>query len=1178
VVAEALEGRVLLAVINTLVDPLTGPAVDPTKWDITDRGLENNAPAGYNDPTEDPSGLTLGGTTTAAYWYGKSLESHDEFDSRATTTVSVDRASLSGAGTAWRSSLWLLQPGATGQFLHFSQDVNETAWQYNQTTGGVGTGIAAFNAVANDGGEHVMKLMYVPGTGSNADITMYLDGVQGPTAHFSNWDHTVPFKVILTGQGRAVGDFVSAVFKDFSAVADPVPTLPPAAPSNLVATAATRGLGVALSWQDNANNEINFHVERSTDGVNFTEIGTAPGAPGSGGTVLFDDNANATSTKFYYRVRAFNTANNQSFSGYSNVANTTTVAAVSSLSDPFTGSAVDTNKWDITNRGLENNAPAGYDAPTEDPTSGLTLGGTTNSQYWYGSSLESRDLFLSQTQTTVEVDRAVLAGSGTAWRASLWILQPVAGGQYVHFSQNVGENGWQYNQSGTASATGGGVTIDAFNNAAPDNGEHIMKLVYTPLGGSAADVDVYLDGNLGTTVHFTNWDNTVPFKVIVTGQGRATGDQVLAQFKNLNVTSAPLPTAGPTGAPGTLTSTLSGSSVNLQWTDNATGELGYLVERSIDGTNFTSIGSVPGAAGTGTVMNFTDTSGAALTTYFYRVRALNYAQLAGAFTPASNLVAQTIPALSGLTDPFTGTAVDTTKWDITTRGLENNAPAGYNDPTEDPNGLTLGGTTSSQYWYGSSLESKQSFLSSVQTTVQVDRVSLAGSGTAWRSSLWLLQPGGQFLHFSQNVGETGWQYNVTGGGSGTGIAAFNNTAGDAGEHIMKLVYTPLGGTNATVDMYLDGVLGQTINFTNWDNSVPFKVIVTGQARAAGDTVSAVFKDLSVTLSPPAAVSVEGTAGNDTFYIKRNADGLNADVWVNSATPGTGTPTQQVPLSQTGNLVFDGLGGNDTLTVDYSAGSPIPAGGATFNGGDGTDTLKTVGGGASDALGVTGPTLQHLGGGALGLGSGVERLAVSNAVYTASALSVLGPGTVQSVDIGSGATVRVLYSGASPAALIRAAIKSGYAGGAWNGPGINSSDAATHPGYGLGYADANGLATILYTRAGDATLDKAVDFNDLVALAQHYNSTSGNETWSTGDYNYDGNVDFNDLVLLAQNYNTTAASLAASLGLSAPVAAAAPSKPAAKPAAKPAPAVKAVVAPVAKPKSPFAKSAIKSLLH
>ena len=54
--------------------------------------------------------------------------------------------------------------------------------------------------------------------------------------------------------------------------------------------------------------------------------------------------------------------------------------------------------------------------------------------------------------------------------------------------------------------------------------------------------------------------------------------------------------------------------------------------------------------------------------------------------------------------------------------------------------------------------------------------------------------------------------------------------------------------------------------------------------------------------------------------------------------------------------------------------------------------------------------------------------------------------------------------------------------------------------------------------GDSNLDGSVDFNDLVVLAQNYNTPTG-MTWFDGDNNYDGAVDFNDLIFLAQNYNS-----------------------------------------------------------
>jgi autotransporter-associated beta strand protein len=123
--------------------------------------------------------------------------------------------------------------------------------------------------------------------------------------------------------------------------------------------------------------------------------------------------------------------------------------------------------------------------------------------------------------------------------------------------------------------------------------------------------------------------------------------------------------------------------------------------------------------------------------------------------------------------------------------------------------------------------------------------------------------------------------------------------------------------------------------------------------------------------------------------------------------------------------------------------------------------------------------------------------------------------------------------------VRRRIREAYNGGAWDGPGITSSEAAENPGTALGYGEASAVlgisgaqtgtflgqevdATsilIRYTRSGDANLNGAVNFEDLVALAQNYNTATGEAFWTQGDFNYDGNVNFADLVQLAQNYNT-----------------------------------------------------------
>lgn len=124
------------------------------------------------------------------------------------------------------------------------------------------------------------------------------------------------------------------------------------------------------------------------------------------------------------------------------------------------------------------------------------------------------------------------------------------------------------------------------------------------------------------------------------------------------------------------------------------------------------------------------------------------------------------------------------------------------------------------------------------------------------------------------------------------------------------------------------------------------------------------------------------------------------------------------------------------------------------------------------------------------------------------------------------TEKLILSGTTtPSATAVAYLKTGYAGGLWNGAGVNTSAATPH--LGLGYTvDGLDNTTIKFTLYGDTNLDGSINFADLLTLAQNYNSTSG--TWSTGDFNYDNTVNFADLLALAQNYNGSIAGPTAGL--------------------------------------------------
>jgi hypothetical protein len=119
------------------------------------------------------------------------------------------------------------------------------------------------------------------------------------------------------------------------------------------------------------------------------------------------------------------------------------------------------------------------------------------------------------------------------------------------------------------------------------------------------------------------------------------------------------------------------------------------------------------------------------------------------------------------------------------------------------------------------------------------------------------------------------------------------------------------------------------------------------------------------------------------------------------------------------------------------------------------------------------------------------------------------------------------SGPDPISSIAAWIASGYAGGAWDGPGIMSTVAQDNSGsYGIGYADSadpgnpadlsSGTIEIMYTLLGDANLDGKVNGTDFEIMATNFNQSG--RSWDQGDFNYDGNVNGSDFVLLADNFN------------------------------------------------------------
>ena len=114
---------------------------------------------------------------------------------------------------------------------------------------------------------------------------------------------------------------------------------PPVAPSNLAGNSVS-GCRIDLTWSDNSADESGFKIERCTGSEcsNFTQIGQV----GSNVTT-YSSNELTTSTRYTYRVRAFNDGGNSDFS---NTAEGTTLAAPTAPSNLVATGAL--NRIDVT--------------------------------------------------------------------------------------------------------------------------------------------------------------------------------------------------------------------------------------------------------------------------------------------------------------------------------------------------------------------------------------------------------------------------------------------------------------------------------------------------------------------------------------------------------------------------------------------------------------------------------------------------------------------------------------------------------------------------------------------------------------------------------------------------------------------------------------------------------------
>jgi thermitase len=444
----------------------------------------------------------------------------------------------------------------------------------------------------------------------------------------------------------------------------PPPPTPPAAPSGLAATSLSTS-EIGLSWTDNAGDETGFKIERSLDGLgNWTEV-----AQTGANATSYTDGGLSAATTYYYRVRA---NNGNGDSGYSNVANATTQTppppaspsnlAATALSTSEIGLTWTDNSSDETGFRIER-SPGGANSWTEIFTTGANattytdggLAADTTYDYRvsafnaYGSSAPSASSsgttfaplavqeFYATGETTVAGTRSgdytrTFADDG----ADETLSEVESGGKPANRYTYL-DHRW------TFSLEPGGTTTFYANawRSAPADGDafrfeySLDNASFTPMFTVTGETDgsAYSTFTLPGPISGTVWVRAVDTDRT---PGARWVDTLFVDHLFIRVETA---SGDPPPPPSGLTATaVSSSQIDLAWTDTS-GELGYMVERSTDGTSWQAVADLPADS-----TSHADTGLQAGTIYYYRLKAYNtsgesaYSEAASATTePATQL-------------------------------------------------------------------------------------------------------------------------------------------------------------------------------------------------------------------------------------------------------------------------------------------------------------------------------------------------------------------------------------------------------------------------------------------------------------------------------------------------------------------------------------------------------------
>jgi fibronectin type 3 domain-containing protein len=388
-------------------------------------------------------------------------------------------------------------------------------------------------------------------------------------------------------------------------------TAPPAAPTNLSASAFS-GNVIQLSWTDNdtaPNSATGYNILESTNGTTFTQVGTA-----SAGATAFAVGGLQLSTTYYFEIDAFNPVGT---SALSNVASATTTNQPSTIdfSSGFANSGgvlTYNGSAKINGTSAELTDGGGGEAGSVFSTNPVSVASFTT-QFTFQLTNANADGFTFTIQGNGPT--ALGGAGGSLGYAGMGNSVAVKFDLFNNAGEGIDSTG-EYTDGAAPTVPAIDLTNTGINLHSGDVFQVTMTYSGTTLNVSVTDTKTNASASQSYTVNIPQViGGTTGYVGFTGGTGGTTVVQNILTW--VYSPTATTPPAAPTNLNGNV---VSGSEIDLSWTNNANNATAILVDRSSDGTHFTQIASISGTATT-----YQDTSLSPGNTYYYEVQATNAA-------------------------------------------------------------------------------------------------------------------------------------------------------------------------------------------------------------------------------------------------------------------------------------------------------------------------------------------------------------------------------------------------------------------------------------------------------------------------------------------------------------------------------------------------------------------------